>query len=50
MFQSFTGVLDEAGEALDRAVLFLRQHITADRKAMTAMVPAWMQATPMLGP
>jgi epsilon-lactone hydrolase len=27
VFQSFTGVLDEAGEALDRAALFLRQHI-----------------------
>ena len=27
VFQSFTGVLDEAGEALDRAALFLRQHV-----------------------
>jgi epsilon-lactone hydrolase len=27
VFQSFTAVLDEAGEALDRAALFLRQHI-----------------------
>jgi monoterpene epsilon-lactone hydrolase len=27
VFQSFTGVLDEAGEALDRAALFLRQHL-----------------------
>ena len=29
VFQSFTGVLDEAGEALDRAALFLRQHVHA---------------------
>ena len=29
VFQSFTGVLDEAGEALDRAALFLRQHVRA---------------------
>jgi epsilon-lactone hydrolase len=27
VFQSFTGVLDEAGEALDRAALFLRQRV-----------------------
>jgi len=27
VFQSFTGVLDEAGQALDRAALFLRQHM-----------------------
>jgi epsilon-lactone hydrolase len=27
VFQSFTGVLDEAGEALDRAALFLREHV-----------------------
>jgi acetyl esterase/lipase len=27
VFQSFTHVLDEAGEALDRAALFLRQHV-----------------------
>jgi epsilon-lactone hydrolase len=27
VFQSFAGVLDEAGEALDRAALFLRQHV-----------------------
>jgi len=27
VFQSFTDVLDEAGEALDRAALFLRQHV-----------------------
>jgi epsilon-lactone hydrolase len=27
VFQSFTGVLDEAAEALDRAALFLRQHV-----------------------
>ena len=27
VFQSFTGVLDEAGEALDRAALFLRQQV-----------------------
>jgi hypothetical protein len=27
VFQSFTGTLDEAGEALDRAALFLRQRV-----------------------
>jgi epsilon-lactone hydrolase len=27
VFQSFTGVFDEADEALDRAALFLRQHV-----------------------
>jgi len=27
VFQTYTGVLDEADEAIDRAVLFLRQHI-----------------------
>jgi epsilon-lactone hydrolase len=27
VFQSFTGLLDEAGQALDRAALFLRQHV-----------------------
>jgi monoterpene epsilon-lactone hydrolase len=27
VFQSFTGTIDEAGEALDRAALFLRQHV-----------------------
>jgi hypothetical protein len=27
VFQSFTGALDEAGQALDRAALFLRQHV-----------------------
>jgi acetyl esterase/lipase len=27
VFQSFTGALDEAGEALDRAAFFLRQHV-----------------------
>ena len=27
VFQSFTGVLDEAGEALDRAALFLCQRV-----------------------
>jgi acetyl esterase/lipase len=27
VFQSFTGFLDEAGEALDRAAFFLRQHV-----------------------
>jgi epsilon-lactone hydrolase len=27
VFQSFTGLLDEAAEALDRAALFLRQHV-----------------------
>jgi len=27
VFQSFTGVLDEAGQALDRAAFFLRQHV-----------------------
>jgi epsilon-lactone hydrolase len=29
VFQSFAGVLDEAGEALDRAALFLRQRVRA---------------------
>jgi epsilon-lactone hydrolase len=29
VFQSFAGVLDEAGEALDRAALFLRQRVCA---------------------
>jgi len=28
VFQTYTGVLDEADEALDRAVLFLTQHVT----------------------
>ena len=27
VFQSFTGLLDEAGEALDRAALFLSQRV-----------------------
>jgi hypothetical protein len=27
VFQSFAGLLDEAGEALDRAALFLRQRV-----------------------
>jgi hypothetical protein len=27
VLQSFTGVRDEAGQALDRAALFLRQHV-----------------------
>jgi hypothetical protein len=27
VFQSFAGILDEAGEALDRAALFLRQRV-----------------------
>ena len=29
VFQSFAGVLDEADQALDRAALFLAQHISA---------------------
>ena len=29
VFQTYTGVLDEADQALDRAALFLTQHITA---------------------
>lgn len=29
VFQAFAGVLDEADEALDRAALFLRQHIVS---------------------
>ena len=29
VFQAFTGVLDEAVEALDRAAFFLTQHIRA---------------------
>ena len=28
-FQTFVGVLDEAGAALDRAALFLTQHLRA---------------------
>jgi len=27
VFQSFVGLLDEADQALDRAALFLRQHL-----------------------
>jgi epsilon-lactone hydrolase len=27
VFQAFTGVLDEADQALDRAVFFISQHI-----------------------
>ena len=27
VFQSYTHVIDEAGHALDRAALFLRQHV-----------------------
>ncbi|MFF2808033.1 alpha/beta hydrolase [Streptomyces sp. NPDC058000] len=37
VFQSFTGVLDEADQALDRAALFLSQHI---RTRNTAHTPA----------
>lgn len=37
VFQSFAGVLDEADEALDRAALFLTQHIrTPDVASMAA--------------
>lgn len=37
VFQSFAGVLDEADEALDRAALFLTQHIrTSDTTSTTA--------------
>lgn len=36
VFQSFAGVLDEADEALDRAALFLSQHIHADGTAHTS--------------
>jgi monoterpene epsilon-lactone hydrolase len=35
VFQAFAGVLDEADEALDRAALFLRQHIRATGTART---------------
>lgn len=37
VFQSFAGVLNEADEALDRAVLFLTQHI---RTPVAASTPA----------
>ena len=37
VFQAFAGVLDEADEALDRAALFLSQHI---RTQDTAHTPA----------
>ncbi|HEX3750904.1 MAG TPA: hypothetical protein VHW06_10135 [Streptosporangiaceae bacterium] len=30
VFQTFARTLDEAGQALDRAALFLQQHIAAD--------------------
>lgn len=36
VFQAFAGVLDEADEALDRAALFLRQHIRARDTARTS--------------
>jgi hypothetical protein len=32
VFQAFAGVLDEADEALDRAALFLAQHIRSRRE------------------
>jgi len=31
VFQGFTASLDEAGRALDRAALFLTQHLGAER-------------------
>lgn len=31
VFQTFTGILDEADQALDRAALFLKQHLRSDR-------------------
>ena len=31
VFQTYAGVLDEADQALDRAALFLQQHLAADR-------------------
>jgi acetyl esterase/lipase len=31
VFQTYAGILDEADQALDRAALFLRQHITGSR-------------------
>lgn len=37
VFQSFAGVLNEADEALDRAALFLTQHI---RTPVAASTPA----------
>ncbi|MER5908698.1 alpha/beta hydrolase [Streptomyces mirabilis] len=36
VFQAFTGVLDEADEALDRAALFLSQHIRTRDTARTS--------------
>jgi monoterpene epsilon-lactone hydrolase len=35
VFQAFAGVLDEAGEALDRAALFLVQRLRAPEAAPT---------------
>ena len=32
VFQAFAGILDEADEALDRAALFLTQHIRSRRE------------------
>ncbi|MGV9616348.1 hypothetical protein [Nocardia xishanensis] len=37
VFQSYAGVLDEADQALERAALFLTQHI---RSSNTAATPA----------
>jgi epsilon-lactone hydrolase len=31
VFQTYAGILDEADQALDRAALFLQQHLAADR-------------------
>jgi acetyl esterase/lipase len=33
VFQTYTGILDEAGQALDRAALFLSQHIASPESA-----------------
>jgi hypothetical protein len=44
VFQSFTGVLDEAGEALDRAALFLRQRV---RGPAGPMIMPSLNASPL---
>jgi epsilon-lactone hydrolase len=43
VFQSFAGVLDEADEALDRAALFLTQHIRAHGTATSSGTRAGRQ-------
>ncbi|KOV60648.1 alpha/beta hydrolase [Streptomyces sp. MMG1121] len=39
VFQAFTGVLDEADQALDRAALFLRQHVHAPESPTASARP-----------